>query len=63
MFDESSFTSLGHPNTTYDSITEIRDNEAGYFRIFQNSISSASVKPGTCKYDFGFMDATSFLAL
>lgn len=63
MFNESSFTSLGYPNTTYDSIAEIRDNEAGHFRIFQNSISSASVKPGTCKYDFGFTDALSFLAL
>lgn len=63
MFNESSFTALGLPNTTYDRIAEIRDNEAGHFRIFQNSISNASVKPGTCQYDFGITDVASFLEL
>lgn len=63
MFNESSFTALGYPNTTYDRIAEIRDNEAGHLRIFQNSISSASIKPGSCKYEYGFTDAESFLEL
>lgn len=35
-FNETSFTDLGLPNTTYDRIASIRDNEAGHFRIFQD---------------------------
>lgn len=53
-FDSSSFTKVGKPNTTYDCIMQIRDNEAGHLRIFQDSISATSVKPGACTYDFGF---------
>ena len=41
------FTKLGLPNTTYKRLTEIRDNEAGHLRIFQDWISSISLKPGT----------------
>lgn len=33
-FDTASFTSLGLPNTTYERITEIRDNEAGHLNAF-----------------------------
>ena len=33
-FNASSFTDLGYPNTTYERITEIRDNEAGHLNIF-----------------------------
>ena len=63
-FNSSSFTDLGYPNTTYDRITEIRDNEAGHLRIFQNSISNASLVPGSCKYDYDFgTDASQYLAL
>lgn len=62
-FNQSVFTDLGLPNTTYQRITEIRDNEAGHLRIFQDSISSTSVKPGICSYDFGWSDAMGFLAL
>lgn len=62
-FDQSVFTDLGLPNTTYQRITEIRDNEAGHLRIFQDSISSASVKPGACMYEYGFTNAMEFLAL
>ncbi|KAI0969588.1 hypothetical protein F4678DRAFT_165493 [Xylaria arbuscula] len=51
-FNSSSFTDLGLPNTTYTRINEIRDNEAGHLRIFQDQISSSSVKPGACEYDF-----------
>jgi hypothetical protein len=61
-FNTTSFTSLGYPNTTYDRITEIRDNEAGHLRIFQDQISSSSITPGRCEYNFGFIDATSYLA-
>jgi hypothetical protein len=39
-FNESSFTALGHPNTTYQRIFEIRDNEAGHLRIFQDRFST-----------------------
>ena len=62
-FNESVFVDLGLPNTTYQRITEIRDNEAGHLRIFQDSISPASMKPGACKYDYGFANAMDFLAL
>lgn len=33
-FNSSSFVDLGVPNTTYDRIREIRDNEAGHLNIF-----------------------------
>ena len=63
-FNADDFTKLGFPNTTYDRIQEIRDNEAGHLRIFQDSISNNSIKPGICKYDFGFgTDPTMFLEL
>lgn len=60
-FDASSFR--GRPNNTYERLTLIRDNEAGHRRIFQDSISPTSNKPGACQYQFGFKDAESFLAL
>ncbi|KAI8623325.1 hypothetical protein F5Y19DRAFT_468610 [Xylariaceae sp. FL1651] len=63
-FNTSSFTAIGLPNNTYQRITEIRDNEAGHLRIFQDEISPTSVKPGPCQYDFPFdNDPTTFLAL
>lgn len=63
-FNTSSFTALGLPNTTYDRITEIRNNEAGHLNIFISSISDASIKPGPCKYNFGFnSDPETWLAL
>jgi hypothetical protein len=61
LFNASSFTALGMPNTTYDRIQEIRDNEAGHLAIFQSQISSNSLKPGPCKYEFGVTDAKSFV--
>jgi hypothetical protein len=54
VFNTSSFTALGYPNTTYDRIREIRDNEAGHLNIFYRQISSISIKPGPCEYYFGF---------
>ena len=62
-FNASVFIDLGLPNTTYQRITEIRDNEAGHLRIFQDSISATSIKPGPCKYKYGFTNAMEFLAL
>ncbi|RHZ51801.1 uncharacterized protein CDV56_105507 [Aspergillus thermomutatus] len=64
-FSPSDFTALGLPNTTYQRIAEIRDNEAGHLRIFQDQISNHSLKPGPCKYEFGFNKSTPeiFLAL
>ena len=62
-FNESDFVDLGLANTTYQRITEIRNNEAGHLRIFQDSISSVSIKPGACKYEYGFTSALDFLAL
>lgn len=53
MFNTSSFTGIGLPNTTYDRVQEIRDNEAGHLAIFQSQISDNSIKPGPCKYNFG----------
>ncbi|KAJ9136848.1 Twin-arginine translocation pathway signal [Pleurostoma richardsiae] len=62
-FNASSFADAGYPNTTYQRIMEIRNNENGHLRIFQNQISPTSVKPGPCKYEFPFYDPTSFLAI
>jgi hypothetical protein len=61
MFNSSSFTDLGLPNTTYDRIQEIRENEAGHLAIFQSQISSNSIKPGACKYAFGLTSVEAFL--
>lgn len=64
LFRQENFTAAGFPNNTYDRLLEIRDNEAGHLRIFQDSISNNSIKPGTCKYDFGFgSDTQAYLAL
>jgi hypothetical protein len=52
-FTPSNFTKLGLPNSTYERMIEIRDNEAGHVRIFQEQISNNSVKPGPCKYAYG----------
>lgn len=60
-FNASSFEQF--PNTTYNRLQEIRNNEAGHLRIFQDSISSNSIKPGPCKYKFYFETATEMLAI
>ncbi|KAH7357119.1 hypothetical protein BKA65DRAFT_580446 [Rhexocercosporidium sp. MPI-PUGE-AT-0058] len=60
-FNSSSFTSVGLPNTTYDRIQEIRNNEAGHLAVFQSQISSNSLKPGPCKYAFGVDSVEAFL--
>ncbi|KAJ6131117.1 hypothetical protein N7523_001577 [Penicillium sp. IBT 18751x] len=63
-FSPSDFTKLGLRNDTYQRIVEIRDNEAGHIRIFQDQISTNSIKPGPCQYEFGFnTSASAFLAL
>ncbi|KAK6810982.1 hypothetical protein RU639_013207 [Aspergillus parasiticus] len=63
-FTSESFTKLGLLNTTYERLAEIRDNEAGHIRIFQDEISNASVKPGPCTYNYGFVgSAQVYLAL
>ncbi|PYI01881.1 hypothetical protein BO78DRAFT_378229 [Aspergillus sclerotiicarbonarius CBS 121057] len=63
-FTPENFTSLGLPNNTYDRITQIRDNEAGHIRIFQDEISNTSVIPGPCKYDYNFTNSPeTFLTL
>lgn len=63
-FSFSSFPKLGLPNSTYQRILEIRDNEAGHLRIFQDQISNNSIKPGPCKYQYGFNnDPQTWLAL
>ena len=62
-FNTSAFEEAGFPNTTYDRISEIRDNEAGHLAIFQDAISDASITPGACEYQFPFTDATTYLEL
>ncbi|OJD35270.1 stress response protein rds1p protein [Diplodia corticola] len=62
-FSFEDFTNLGLPETTYERLVQIRDNEAGHLRIFQDQISANSVKPGACKYEYGFTGAESYLAL
>ena len=61
-FNQSVFEEAGYPNTTYERIVEIRNNEAGHARIFENAISSASVKPALCKYEFGIASPVAYLA-
>ena len=61
--NQSAFTALGLPDTTYQRLTEIRDNEAGHLRIFQDSISPNSIKPGPCEYYFEWETAEEYLAL
>ena len=63
QFNSSVFTQAGLPNTTYRRVQEIRNNEAGHLRLFQNQISAGSVKPGACAHRFPYYDAASFLAL
>ncbi|KAI9668066.1 MAG: hypothetical protein M1821_000886 [Bathelium mastoideum] len=62
-FNESDFTEAGFPPQTYSRLIEIRDNEAGHLRIFQDEISHESLKPGPCKYSYPFTDAKSYLEL
>ncbi|KAI1376519.1 hypothetical protein F4677DRAFT_80464 [Hypoxylon crocopeplum] len=62
-FNASAFIKIGMPNNTYQRIQEIRNNEAGHLRIFQNQISPTSIKPGACQHQFPFYDPISFLAL
>ena len=62
-FNTASFIEAGFPNTTYERIQQIRDNEAGHLRIFQDQISTNSVKPGPCQYQYPFDDPVSYLVL
>lgn len=63
-FTASDFTTAGFPNTTFSRIAEIRDNEAGHLLIFQEQLSDRVIKPGPCKYDFGFGNSpAAFLVL
>jgi len=61
-FNQSVFEEAGYPNSTYDRIVEIRNNEAGHARIFGEAISSASTKPALCKYEFGLNSPVAYLA-
>ncbi|OAP55156.1 hypothetical protein AYL99_10856 [Fonsecaea erecta] len=63
LFNSTAFVEAGFPNTTYERIQQIRDNEAGHLRIFQDQISTNSVKPGPCQYVFPFDDPVSYIAL
>ncbi|KAH9570993.1 hypothetical protein CY35_02G070600 [Sphagnum magellanicum] len=63
LFNASDFINAGFPNTTFDRIAQIRDNEAGHLRVFQDQISNASVVPGPCKYEYGLTgDPAQYLA-
>ncbi|KAH8803511.1 hypothetical protein F5884DRAFT_739941 [Xylogone sp. PMI_703] len=53
IFKPETFTNAGFPNTTWESIAAIRDNEAGHLQLFYENISPHSAKPGPCKYDYG----------
>ncbi len=61
-FNQSAFEEAGYPPHTYQRILEIRDNEAGHARIFEEQISSASTKPAPCKYQFGIVSPVAYLA-
>lgn len=61
-FNQSIFEKFGYPSHTYQRIIEIRDNEAGHARIFEEQISNASTKPAPCKYQFGITSPVAYLA-
>lgn len=61
-FGDQDFVAAGLPNTTRRRLMEIRNNEAGHLRIFQNQISPTSIKPGPCKYRFPLHDPLSYMA-
>lgn len=61
-FNQSVFEEAGYPPHTYQRIIEIRDNEAGHARIFEEQISAASTKPAACKYQFGITSPVAYLA-
>lgn len=61
-FNQTSFTAAGFTNTTYQTLMSIRDNEAGHLRLFQDLISSTSVKPGPCKYDYYLSTPAVYMA-
>ena len=61
-FNQSAFEQAGYPPHTYQRIVEIRDNEAGHARIFEEQISNASTKPAPCKYQFGITSPVAYLA-
>jgi hypothetical protein len=61
-FSDDDFVKVGMPNTTRRRLMEIRNNEAGHLRIFQNKISPTSIKPGPCKYTFPLTDPLGYLA-
>ena len=61
-FNQSAFEKAGYPPHTYQRIIEIRDNEAGHARIFEEQISNASTKPAPCKYQFGITSPVAYLA-
>ena len=60
-FTSQDFVKAGMPETTHSRLMEIRNNEAGHLRIFQNQISPTSIKPGACKYKFPLSDARAYL--
>ena len=61
-FNQSVFEEAGYPAHTYQRIVEIRNNEAGHARIFEEQISTASTKPAPCKYQFGITSPVAYLA-
>lgn len=61
-FNQSVFEEAGYPPHTYQRIIEIRNNEAGHARIFEEQISAASTKPAACKYQFGITSPVAYLA-
>ena len=61
-FNQSVFEEAGYPAHTYQRIIEIRNNEAGHARIFEEQISTASTKPAPCKYQFGITSPVAYLA-
>ena len=61
-FNQSVFEEAGYPAHTYQRIIEIRDNEAGHARIFEEQISNVSTKPAPCKYQFGITTPIAYLA-
>ncbi|KAJ9616354.1 hypothetical protein H2200_000072 [Cladophialophora chaetospira] len=62
LYNTTAFVNAGWSNTTYQGLVQIRDNEAGHLRIFQDQISTNSIKPGPCRYKYPFDSPSTYLA-
>lgn len=63
-FTAADFEAAGFPNTTFDFITRIRDNELGHAAALQSAIGSLGGTPvQQCNYSFPVSNVTQFVEI